>query len=311
VDALNPDDAPGMESATAEPDAPIRAAGGVVCRDGPDGTEVVLVHRPRFNDWSLPKGKLKAGEHPLAGAVREVREETGVSVLVGPRLPTERYDVWSGDSLVEKSVDYWAMTSDQSRGSTFRASHEVDDIVWMPVKTALSESTYPHDKRVLRAFAELPALQPPIVFIRHASAGKRDRWSGPDEQRPLDEIGQRQARALAPLLALFGPQRLVSAEPLRCQLTLQPLAKLLGLPVEVDARFTESANPTEAVAALRDLAGFGAPAVVCSQAALIPPVVSAVSGGSPARYHVAKADGWVLSFSESRLAALDGFLLAN
>src|SRR5258706_5828062 len=151
VDALNPKGAKASESelidaelAVADQDgetelvdpepnpggARVRAAGGVVGRHGRDGAEVLLVHRPRFDDWSLPKGKLKRGEHPIAGAVREVREETGVTGLIGARLPTGQYDVWSGDALAEKSVDYWAMTaaSGATAGQPFRAGDEVDDI---------------------------------------------------------------------------------------------------------------------------------------------------------------------------------------
>jgi len=152
VDALNPEDAPAAQAEVVNrlAGARIRAAGGVVGRDGSGGTEVVLVHRPRFDDWSLPKGKLKRGEHPLAGAIREVEEETGISAWAGPRLPTARYDVWSGDSLAEKSVDYWAMTIDPSSGPTFTAGDEVDDIAWLPVTAAIARLSYPHDKLVLR-----------------------------------------------------------------------------------------------------------------------------------------------------------------
>jgi 8-oxo-dGTP diphosphatase len=271
----------------------------------------VLVHRPRFDDWSLPKGKLKRGEHPLAGAVREVREETGTRAWVGPRLPTVRYDVWSGDSLAEKSVDYWAMTIDPSSGPTFNAGDEVDDIAWLPVNAALARVTYPHDKHVLRAYAQFPPLHRPVVLIRHTSAGERDLWSGPDEERPLDEAGQQQAKALTQLLPHFGPTRLVSAEPVRCQQTLAPTALELGLPIEIDATFTESANPQAAAEKLRRGANPAGAVMVCSQGGLIPGAVGALTDGSPARYHVAKGDGWVLSFAETGLAAVDAFQLSS
>ncbi len=308
MDALNPEDAPPAEADVVDRLAGvrIRAAGGVVGRDGTDGPEVVLVHRPRFDDWSLPKGKLKRNEHPLAGAVREVREETGVQGLVGPRLPTAQYEVWSGDSLVDKWVEYWAMTTNNAE-SPFTAGDEVDDIAWLPVDTALTRLTYPHDRRVLRAYAELPALFRPIVLLRHGSAGDPVQWTRPDEERPLDETGWRQAKSLARLLPLFGPGRLVSAEPVRCQQTLAPLADALGLQVEIDAHFTEIAHPGRAAETLRGLASRSASVVVCSQGGLIPEIVSALNDGSPARYRVAKGDGWVLSFAETELAALDAF----
>jgi 8-oxo-dGTP diphosphatase len=313
VDALNPEHGPPAEADVIEglTGARIRAAGGVVGRDGPGGAEVLLVHRPRFDDWSLPKGKLKRGEHPLAGAVREVREETGIRGLPGARLPTVQYDVWAGDALAEKSVDYWAMTVDPGNGLAFTAGDEVDDLAWLPVDAAMTQLSYPHDRRVLRAYAELAPLRRPVVLLRHASAGGRAQWSGPDDERPLDDAGWRQARAIAKLLALFGPGRLVSAEPLRCQQTLAPLAEKLGRQVEIDAHFNETAGPAEAAEALRGLADWAVSVVVCSQGRLIPHVVSALRGGSPLRYHVAKGDGWVLSFADTQLSALDAFGLSH
>jgi 8-oxo-dGTP diphosphatase len=283
---------------------PLRAAGGVTARDHPErGLEVVLVHRPRFDDWSLPKGKLKRGEHPLVGAVREVREETGLSTDIGARLPTVHYDVWSGDELVEKVVDYWAMTVAADHG--FVPDAEVDAIAWLGVEDALERLSYPHDKRVMRAFSELPRLLRPVVLIRHASAGERSQWPGSDEQRPLDPTGEDRAAELAQILACFGPTRLVSARPVRCAQTLQPLATASGLSIELDSSFDENAEIDVAAARLRSLADSGGCVVVCSQGGLIPPVLARLNRATPPRYRTAKGAGWALSFAGNNLAALD------
>jgi 8-oxo-dGTP diphosphatase len=304
VDALTDDD--------LSPAEPIRAAGGVVVLDG----RILLVHRPRYDDWSLPKGKLKRGEHPLAGALREVEEETGVRGIPGARLPTATYEVWSHDSLVDKQVDYWAMRVDPAlnppvpagdgpRGD-FSPGDEVDDIAWVPVSEALNRLSYAHDRRVLRAFADLPALTRPVVLLRHATAGERLTDPGADRSRALDEHGERQAAALAPLLALFGPARLVSAEPLRCQQTLAELAFRRNQKVEMDQRFNEDASPGDAAQAIRRLASTDQAAVVCSQGKLIPAVIAQLRAElDPQRYRTAKGDGWVLSFAGERLAAVD------
>ncbi len=306
VDAVSPQDEAAPDADLI--DARVRAAGGVVGRAANDVSEVVLVHRPRFDDWSLPKGKLKRREHPIAGAVREVREETGIRCVIGARLPTAQYDVWSGEALVEKSVDYWAMTiAGRTRSNT--SGHEVDDVIWLPVPDALDRLSYPHDKRVLRAYAELPELRRPVVLLRHANAGERGSWPAADEERPLDESGRQEAEALAPLLSHVGPNRLVSAQPVRCVDTLAPLAARLDLEVELDPRFNESANPTAAAQALREYASSGGAVVVASQGGLIPEAVSMLNGSSSTRYRVGKGEGWVLSFAGSRLAALDLFSL--
>jgi 8-oxo-(d)GTP phosphatase len=283
---------------------PLRSAGGVAARSHTQhGTEVALVHRPRFDDWSLPKGKLKRHEHPLTAAVREVREETGVHALVGARLPTVGYDVWADDELREKVVDYWAMTV--AGEAPWRAGREVDEVSWLPVDQALQRLSYPHDRRVLRAFAEFPPLRRPILLLRHASAGERSAWSGDDRERPLDEAGRAQAAVLADILPLFGPTTLISAEPVRCQETLVPLARSLDLVVRLDSRFDEGSPPELAAEALRELSDQDGAVVVCSQGALIPGVVGQLNGQAAGRYRTAKAEGWALSFAEGRLATID------
>ncbi len=301
VDALESPPGPGGARRAG---LPLRSAGGVAARPSPEGgTEVALVHRPRFDDWSLPKGKLKRGEHPLAAAVREVREETGADTLVGARLPTVSYDVWANDHLRGKVVDYWAMTV--IGAASWQAGREVDEVIWLPVDHALKRLSYPHDRRVLRAFAELPSLSRPILLLRHASTGERSAWSGDDQMRPLDEAGQQEAAALAEILPLFGPTTLISAEPMRCQQTLNPLAQALNLVVQLDSRFDESASPEDAAERLRELADPDGAVVVCSQRRLIPDVVALLTGQAAGRYRAAKAEGWALSFADRRLAAID------
>ncbi len=125
---------------------PVLAAGGVVWRrDGGGRIEVVLIHRARYDDWSLPKGKLDPGETDEQAARREVQEETTLVTELGPELPSTTYLDRSGK---QKRVRYWAMTVREGRPC---GSHEVDRAEWVPLEEAARRLSYPHDVRVLGA----------------------------------------------------------------------------------------------------------------------------------------------------------------
>jgi 8-oxo-(d)GTP phosphatase len=286
---------------------PVRAAGGVVWRPGRDDVEVCVVHRPRYDDWSLPKGKLEPGEHPLVAAVREVAEETNIRAVPQVRLSRVQYAMRDG---VPKTVDYWSMRAVDEGG--FEVHTEVDEMWWLPVDDAAQMVSYSHDVSVLRAFAALPPVSAVLALVRHASAGKRGTWSGPDEARPLDEEGWAQARALAPLLELLRPRRLVAATVRRCRQTLDPLAERLDLPIEADSALDEPApgddpdgNALAAARGLRELAAAGVPAVVCSQGKVIPDALARLAAASPDDFTTPKGTGWLLAFADDRLVAAD------
>jgi 8-oxo-(d)GTP phosphatase len=287
---------------------PIRAAGGVVWRPAQGGVEVCLVHRPRYDDWSLPKGKLEPGEHPLLAAVREVAEEADVRAVPQVRLPEVRYAMRDG---LPKAVDYWSMRAVDNGG--FQPHTEVDAVRWLPVDAAVDLVTYAHDVQVLRDFAALPRVSTVLALVRHAQAGKRATWPGPDSARELDAIGTTQARALAPLLALGRPELLLSASARRCVQTIDPLAELLDLPIEVDSAFDEpqpGQNPDEkalvAAARLAELARAGRAAAVCSQGRVIPDSLARLAdAGRAAAYATPKGTGWLLAFAGDRLVAAD------
>jgi len=126
----------------------VLAAGGVVWRREPGGqVEVVLVHRPRYDDWSLPKGKLDPGETDEQAALREVQEETTLRARLGPELPSTTYLDRSGK---HKRVRYWAMTVVDGSPS---AANEVDAAVWVSLEEARQRLTYSRDVDVLGALA--------------------------------------------------------------------------------------------------------------------------------------------------------------
>jgi 8-oxo-dGTP diphosphatase len=285
----------------------VAAAGGAVWRRTADGgTEVAVVHRPRYDDWSLPKGKLDAGEHGLTAAVREIGEETGLHVVAGRRSVQTRYPVPEGD----KRVDYWVM---QSVGGDFEANDEVDELRWLPLPAAGALCSHEPDRVVLADLVRTDVpLMPTLVLVRHGRAGSRAEWDGDDDLRPLDDRGRRQAQRLAQVLPLFGPTQVLSAERLRCEQTVAPLAHCLGLPVQPLAELGEEEFADDPDAGMTAIERLLAPrsepgvTVVCSQGGAIPSVLMALGVRVPARRDYppsAKGSAWVLGGGPGALSA--------
>jgi len=273
----------------------VRAAGGVVWRQDAGKLEIALVHRPRYDDWSLPKGKLDRGEHPLIAAVREVYEETAVRATPRSRLPTIRY--LTGQPGVEKLVDFWSMRAES--WAPREPDHEIAEVRWVSSAQALGLLSYVHDRGVVKAFLE---LRPPVgvaALVRHGHAGERGSWPGDDAERPLDSLGVAQADKLARLLVLLAPRRIVSATPKRCVQTMQPLAALTNLVIETDPVFNEEAPPDAAADTVRDLACGEDSVVICSQGKLIPPILGRLTGRVLADFGTRKGTGWIVPLADA------------
>jgi 8-oxo-dGTP diphosphatase len=282
----------------------IRAGGGVVWRGSDGAVEIAAVHRPQYDDWSLPKGKLHADEGELRAAVREVGEELGARVMVGRRLGTVRYPVVRDAARGWKSVSYWSMRYEDG---SFRPSEEVDEAVWLPVRAAHRLLSYPGDTEVLDRFTSAPAEDSVVVLVRHARAGKRREWRGDDALRPLDPVGETQARRLGVLLATWRANAIYAADRTRCVQSVEPLAGRLGLRVQVDAAFSDEgylADEQRSVKSVVALARPGGCVVVCSQGEAIPGVVARLVPGLPST-DTRKAGFWVLSFAAGAAIAAD------
>jgi 8-oxo-(d)GTP phosphatase len=284
----------------------IRAAGAVAWRQGPDGPLVALVHRPKYDDWTLPKGKMDPGESVLLTAVREVEEETGQRVTLGRRLSASCYDVDGRP----KRVDYWVARA-QDPPAEFVPNHEVDQLAWLSVPEAADRLTYERDVVVLGEFAAGPADTEPLILLRHASAGSRASWRGADLARPLDARGAADADALAWMLRCFGADRLVSSAAERCVATVRPFAALTGAKIEIEPLFTVGAMAAPDAVALRaaGLAADQRAAVVCVHRENLPMLLAAACArlGStpPAGGPLAKGGFWVLHVADAELAATE------
>src|SRR4051812_44458043 len=214
----------------------IVAAGAVVLRKGP---EVLLVHRPKYDDWSFPKGKLDPGEHITTAAVREVAEETGLDVRLGVPLSPQSYEVRNG-SLRPKEVHYWvARVVGGDDVASYRPNEEIDAVVWVPLDQAAERLSYRRDRETLAEVVGVRKKTHPLVVLRHGKAVARKRWDGDDRKRPLADVGELQAEELVPVLGAYGVERVVSSSSKRCWTTVSPFADVADLEVEVSDDLSE------------------------------------------------------------------------
>ena len=232
----------------------IIAAGAVVWRLNGRKVEVLLVHRPDYNDWSIPKGKLDNGEDIQAAAVREVEEETGVPIVLGQPLGTVSYKNGGGR---RKIIQYWAarpvaeqadILSPRPKVAPAKKT-EIDDARWVPSAIAFTLLDHESDKdllgKVLDQYADDKLDTQTILIARHSRAKKRSSWKGGkggESTRPLTPAGMKQSKALIPFLASYGITRIISSPWERCTATVAPYAAALGTEIETRDELTETAH---------------------------------------------------------------------
>jgi 8-oxo-dGTP pyrophosphatase MutT (NUDIX family) len=252
----------------------VRAAGGIVVKsEGPGTSRIAVIHRPRYDDWSFPKGKADHGEPDEATALREIREETGLTCEPGEELPTVRYMDALGRSKV---VRYWLMTA---MSGEFSVTDEVDQIRWLTFAGAEHLLTYEHDRRLVRSAADLLPAGWPAYLVRHAKAGDRQAWTEDDRLRPLTKKGRRQAEGL--VVAFRGRQvdEVLTSPYIRCVQSVRPLALDRELSLITDEALSEGAPITDALALLERVAISAA--VLCSHGDVIPMLIDQmVSAGA-------------------------------
>jgi 8-oxo-(d)GTP phosphatase len=249
------------------------AAGAVVFRPG---RQVLLVHRPSYDDWSFPKGKLDPGEHAAVAAVREVAEETGLHVRLGPPLASQHYPVGARG----KTVHYWVgwPVSDHDV-SGYLVNEEIDEVVWLPYDEAMERLSYERDRATLVEAKSQRKRTRTLVVLRHGKARARKAWSRnkPDQERPLVSLGHDQAQRLITLLATYDVTRLVSSSSTRCLQTLQPYADSTGWDLEAhDGLSEEEASKRSVNAVVGDLLDDVRSSVLCTHRPVLPRVFEAL-----------------------------------
>ena len=258
----------------------VYAAGGVVWRVVGEKLKVLLIHRTKYRDVTLPKGKVDPGEMLAETAAREIWEETGIRVALGVPVGVSRYRL---PSKRTKIVHYWAAeaTDDAIRASAFVPNREIAAIEWVSPKKALSRLSYPVDVEILDTFLALVeegVLRTfPVIALRHAKAVSRDEWTGEDAARPLAPRGRTQADAIVGPLLAFGARTIISSPATRCVKTVKPLASALGRHIHRTELISQDAweeGESDARAVIGQRVRARKPAVLCSHGPVLPDILS-------------------------------------
>lgn len=279
----------------------VSAAGGLVFRKTAKGKlKVLLAHRPRYDDWGLPKGKAEKGETAEETAVREVLEETGFHCRIVAPLGTTRYRINSGI----KEVNWFAMRPlPDSPG--FDKNKEVDEIRWLTKKKAKALCDYENDRSLIGESGLKKLSGTGTLFLlRHSAAGDRTKWKGIDAVRPLTKKGRRQSDVIAESLGDRGIERVYTSPYTRCVQTVEPLAEAIGAKVLEHDALAEGPDIDAAYQLCHDLVGYNA--VLCTHGDVIPAVINRMMWAGltlESRFYCSKGSIWEVDLEGGRFAS--------
>ena len=284
----------------------IQAAGAIVWRrNESDAIEIALVHRPKYDDWSIPKGKVEGEESLIACAYREVVEETGFAVRFGQSLGSAHYEV----NGLRKTVTYWSarLLGEQGKPNP----EEVDAVRWMSCEEAKEQLVRDSDRQIVETFQSIEPDTKPLILLRHAKAIERQEWAGEDTDRPLSSLGERQAKRMLTNFLPFAVEEIHSSSAVRCYESITPLARGLN----VDFFFTDSLteevfhkNNERPFKYVQRLLVNDFTTLVCSHNPILPSIVSAFVdkfGVEVPSTKLEPGDAWVAHHVEREVVAID------
>lgn len=263
----------------------IIAAGAIPWRLEHGKLRVLVIHRPKYDDWSWPKGKLDDGEAIAECAVREVREEIGLGITLGLPLAATAYSV----KQRTKVVYYWAAAAD-SESEVIPDGSECDEVRWVSAKQAMGMLSNPSDAAplldLIAAHKEGHLEAKPFILVRHAKAKPRSKWTRAEGDRPLAATGRRQAQAVSRLLEAWGPGHVASSPWMRCVQTVAPYVTVNQLKLSTVRAVTEHAahrHPKRAAKAVQKLLDKNRSQVLCTHRPVLPTVLKVLKDSTSAK----------------------------
>ena len=285
----------------------IRAAGALLWRENSElKIEIALIHRPRYDDWSLPKGKLEDGETALFCAFREVIEETGITPVFGRELGSVEYKEPAG----LKRVKYWSARAPYN-SEKFVVNEEVDEIKWLNPEEARSLATHESDRAIIDNFLALEPRTDTLIILRHTKALERGDWDGDDSQRTLDERGLRQSEQLIQHLKPFAIDEIYSSDYTRCVQTVTPLGQSRGLSITEIPILNEETfvhDPERAISFANAVKQDEKNILICSHNPVIPTMVRGILNTKLKNKDLIKlepGDAWIVHRVRGEIVGLD------
>ena len=285
----------------------IKGAGVILWRERrPLELEVALIHRPRYDDWSFPKGSVETDENPLKTAYRECLEETGIDSILGSYIGDVTYEVTEG----KKRIHYWMAKANRSI-TNFTPNEEVDQLAWTSIKEARHFLTHEDDKQLLTKFVRMERYSNVLILLRHGKAVKREEWFGEDTDRPLSHKGQMQSKKLSNLFQAYGITEIHSSDAQRCLNTAESIARELKIEMKATPMLSEDMYEKDDNAAIDyviQILKFNKNQIVCSHNPMFTDILFAFENHRDFSRNLPKlspADAWVIHHQGNRIISAE------
>jgi 8-oxo-(d)GTP phosphatase len=291
----------------------IRAAGALLWRESNERTiEIALIHRPKYDDWTLPKGKIEEGETALQCAYRELIEETGIKASFTRQLGTVEYE----ESGQRKRVIFWAAQC-ALEVSTFIPNEEVDVLEWLTPDQAIAKASHDSDRQMIESFLSQDPHTDTLIILRHTKALERGDWDEVDSERTLNEVGFDQAQLLIKHLEPFAIEEIYTSDYVRCVQTVTPLAHARGLNISQVPSLNEETfeeDPLRSVSFANALKQDEKNILICSHNPVIPTMLRGILNTKLKNKDLIKlepGDAWIVHRVQGEIVGLDYLSIKN